>query len=107
MHPALNTTVLQKVSAGDYVGKERLDILHQVMMNSEAALAIYRRLPQTTENKVRSRYFSAVYDRMDNFKPNILRVMKRIPIFNSQNCFFNFFLENVMKFLMEFFPNGA
>ena len=37
---------------GIYTRKERLNILYQMMMNSEKAIDIYHRLPQDQENKV-------------------------------------------------------
>ena len=49
----LKIIILQKFSTGGYQGKERLDILHKVMIFSEKGIAIYRWLPQNTENKVK------------------------------------------------------
>ena len=42
---------------GIYTRKERLNILYQMMMNSEKAIDIYHRLPQDQENKLEI-YFS-------------------------------------------------
>ena len=43
---------------GIYTRKERLNILYQMMMNSEKAIDIYHRLPQDQEKKVEI-YFSS------------------------------------------------
>ena len=46
--------ILQKFSIAGYKGKERLDILHEMIIRSEKVITIYRRLPQNTQNKVKS-----------------------------------------------------
>ena len=55
--------ISQKVSLGIYTRKERLNILYQMMMNSEKAIDIYHRLPQDQENEVEI-YFSFASHRL-------------------------------------------